>query len=448
MTEKSNVRESVVSILEQIEKNQSYSNLLLNNVIKKNQIATKDIGLLTELTYGTLQRKMTLDYYLEPFIKNPKKLENWVKQLLRMTLYQMLYLDKIPDRAAIHEAVEIAKKRGHKGISGMVNGVLRSLQREGIKDMNEIKDEVERLSIETSHPTWLVRRWTEQFGYNKAKEMCEINLTAPMQSARINTNKITREACIKRLSEEGFQVEESAVVPEAIKCLKGNLAHSESFKEGLITIQDESSMLVAYALGIEQNETILDACAAPGGKSTHIAEKLEETGQVISLDLHEHKVKLINENAARLGLNNIETKAMDSRKVQEEFEGSAFDRILLDAPCSGLGVMRRKPDMKYTKKEEDLNRLQSIQLQLLDSVTPLLKPGGTLVYSTCTIDRSENEEVVAAFLQKHTDFEGDLSVIERMPKAIQPLMTDFQLQIFPQDFGSDGFYIASLRKKV
>ena len=448
MTEKSNVRESVVSILEQIEKNQSYSNLLLNNVIKKNQIATKDIGLLTELTYGTLQRKMTLDYYLEPFIKNPKKLENWVKQLLRMTLYQMLYLDKIPDRAAIHEAVEIAKKRGHKGISGMVNGVLRSLQREGIRDMDEIKDEVERLSIETSHPTWLVRRWIGQFGYNKAKEMCEINLTAPMQTARINTNKITREACIKRLSEEGFQVEESVVVPEAIKCLKGNLAHSESFREGLITIQDESSMLVAYALGIEQNETILDACAAPGGKSTHIAEKLEETGQVISLDLHEHKVKLINENAVRLGLTNIETKAMDSRKVQEEFEGKTFDRILLDAPCSGLGVMRRKPDMKYTKKEEDLNRLQSIQLQLLDSVTPLLKPGGTLVYSTCTIDRSENDEVVTSFLQKHTDFEGDLSVIERMPKAIQPLMTDFQLQIFPQDFGSDGFYIASLRKKV
>lgn len=448
MTEKSNVRESVVSILEQIEKNQSYSNLLLNNVIKKNQIATKDIGLLTELTYGTLQRKMTLDYYLEPFIKNPKKLENWVKQLLRMTLYQMLYLYKIPDRAAIHEAVEIAKKRGHKGISGMVNGVLRSLQREGVRDMDEIKDEVERLSIETSHPTWLVRRWIEQFGYNKAKEMCEINLTAPMQTARVNTNKITREACIKRLTEEGFQVEESVVVPEAIKCLKGNLAHSESFREGLITIQDESSMLVAYALGIEQNETILDACAAPGGKSTHIAEKLEDTGQVISLDLHEHKVKLINENAVRLGLTNIETKAMDSRKVQEEFDGSAFDRILLDAPCSGLGVMRRKPDMKYTKKEEDLNRLQSIQLQLLDSVTPLLKPGGTLVYSTCTIDRSENEEVVTAFLQKHTDFEGDLSVIERMPKAIQPLMTDFQLQIFPQDFGSDGFYIASLRKKV
>lgn len=448
MTEKSNVRESVVNILEQIEKNQSYSNLLLNNVIKKNQIATKDIGLLTELTYGTLQRKMTLDYYLEPFIKNPKKLENWVKQLLRMTVYQMLYLDKIPDRAAIHEAVEIAKKRGHKGISGMVNGILRSLQREGIRDINEIKDEVERLSIETSHPTWLVRRWIGQFGYNKAKEMCEINLTAPMQTARINTNKITREACIKRLSEEGFQVEESVVVPEAIKCLKGNLAHSESFKEGLITIQDESSMLVAYALGIEQDETILDACAAPGGKSTHIAEKLEETGQVISLDLHEHKVKLINESAERLGLQNIETKAMDSRKVQEEFEGKTFDRILLDAPCSGLGVMRRKPDMKYTKKEEDLNRLQSIQLQLLDSVTPLLKPGGTLVYSTCTIDRSENEEVVATFLQKHTDFEGDLSVIERMPRAIQPLMTDFQLQIFPQDFGSDGFYIASLRKKV
>ncbi|WP_449619340.1 16S rRNA (cytosine(967)-C(5))-methyltransferase RsmB [Robertmurraya sp. Marseille-Q9965] len=447
MSNKKNVRESALNLLEAIEKNQSYSNLLLNNVIKKNNVEPKDIGLLTELTYGTLQRRMTLDFYLEPFLKKARKLEPWVKQLLRITLYQMIYLDKIPDRAAIYEAVEIAKKKGHKGISSMVNGVLRTIQREGVPSLDEIKDRTERLAIATSHPEWLVKRWVEQLGFEKAQEMCEINLTAPLQTARVNTTKMNREQCVQMLLEEGYQVEPSQVIPEAIKCLKGNLANSNAFKEGFITIQDESSMLVAHALGIEKDEQILDACAAPGGKSTHIAEKLDLTGQVISLDLHEHKVKLISENANRLGLNNIETKALDSRQVQEHFEKGSFDRILLDAPCSGLGVMRRKPDMKYTKKEEDVFRLQSIQKDLLKAVAPLLKKGGILVYSTCTVDDEENESVVEAFLAENSEFEGDLGFKSRMPEAIQPLCKDYSLQILPQDFGSDGFYIAVLKKK-
>lgn len=447
MSNKKNVRESALNLLEAIEKNQSYSNLLLNNVIKKNNVEPKDIGLLTELTYGTLQRRMTLDFYLEPFLKKARKLEPWVKQLLRITLYQMIYLDKIPDRAAIYEAVEIAKKKGHKGISSMVNGVLRTIQREGVPSLDEIKDRTERLAIATSHPEWLVKRWVEQLGFEKAQEMCEINLTAPLQTSRVNTTKMNREQCVQMLLEEGYQVEPSQVIPEAIKCLKGNLANSNAFKEGFITIQDESSMLVAHALGIEKDEQILDACAAPGGKSTHIAEKLDLTGQVISLDLHEHKVNLISENANRLGLNNIETKALDSRQVQEYFEKGSFDRILLDAPCSGLGVMRRKPDMKYTKKEEDVFRLQSIQKDLLKAVAPLLKKGGILVYSTCTVDDEENESVVEAFLAENSEFEGDLGFKSRMPEAIQPLCKDYSLQILPQDFGSDGFYIAVLKKK-
>jgi 16S rRNA (cytosine967-C5)-methyltransferase len=445
---KKNVRETAMDLLTAIEKNQSYSNLLLNNMIEKNELSAKDVGLLTELTYGTLQRRMALDFFLKPFIKNSKKLENWIIHLLRLTLYQMVYLDRIPDRAAIYEAVEIAKNRGHKGIASLVNGVLRSIQREGLPSLNEVTNPIERLSIETSHPEWLVNRWVSQFGFDKTKEMCEINLTAPMQTARVNLTKISRDECIALLEADGFQIEKSPIISEAIRSLKGNLASTIAFKNGMFTIQDESSMLASYALGAEANEFVLDACAAPGGKSTHIAEKMDNSGEVVSIDIHEHKVKLINDNARRLGLDNIKTIAMDSRLLGEQFQEESFDRVLLDAPCSGLGVMRRKPDMKYTKTEKDIERLSSIQQKLLTSVAPLVKKGGVLVYSTCTVDKEENEKTIQVFLQENPQFEGDPSFKKRMPEAIQPLITGFDLQIFPQDFGSDGFYIASLRKKV
>jgi 16S rRNA (cytosine967-C5)-methyltransferase len=443
-----NVRETALELLETIEKNQSYSNLILHHAIEKNKVPKKDVGLLTELVYGTLQRKMTLDFYLNPFLQKSKKLDKWVPYLLRLTLYQMEFLDKIPDHAAINEAVEIAKKRGHKGVAGFVNGVLRNIQREGLPSVSNIQDPIERVSVATSHPYWLVERWSKQFGLDKTKEMCELNLLAPTQTARVNQSLITRDEALSLLREEGYSVEPSAIIPESIHCLQGNIAASNTYKEGFLTIQDESSMLVAYALGVTQNEKILDACAAPGGKSTHIAEKLKGTGMVYSLDLHEHKVKLIKENADRLRLENIEAQALDSRKVVEHFVNQQFDRILLDAPCSGLGVMRRKPDMKYTKKEEDLSRLQTIQLDLLKAVSPLLKKDGILVYSTCTVDQEENEAVVRTFLETNPEFEGDLGWKERMPEAIQPLIQSYDLQVFPQDFGSDGFYIAVIRKKV
>jgi len=445
---KKNVRAIAMDLLVTIEKNQSYSNLLLNSTIEKNQLSAVDVGLLTELTYGTLQRRMVLDFYLTPFVKDNKKLANWIHHLLRLTLYQMIYLDRIPDRAAIFEAVEIAKERGHKGIASLVNGVLRNIQRQGLPSLDEVSDPVERLAIETSHPVWLVTRWVNQFGYDKTKEMCEINLTAPLQTARVNLTKISRDECVALLEEDGFQIEKSPIIPEAIRSLKGNLASTISFNYGMFTIQDESSMLAAYALGAREDEYILDACAAPGGKSTHIAEKMKNTGEIISVDLHQHKVRLINDNAKRLGLSNIITSVADSRHLQEKFKLESFDRILLDAPCSGLGVMRRKPDMKYTKTEQDIERLSTIQQNLLESVTPLLKKGGILVYSTCTVDKGENEHTVKKFLDNHPEFEGDTTLKSRMPEAVQPLITNFDLQIFPQDIGSDGFYIAALRKRV
>ena len=448
MSNKKNVRNAALQLLETIEKNQAYSNLLLNSTIEKNEINKIDVGLLTEMVYGTIQRKMTLDFYLKPFIEKNKKLQSWVVNLLRLTVYQMVYLDKVPDRAAIFEAVEIAKRRGHKGIASLVNGVLRSIQRQGLPSLDAITDPAERISIETSHPLWLVKRWISQFGVEKTHEMCELNLVAPLQTARVNMTRISRDECLELLEEEGFEVEPSPILPEGIKCLRGNLASSKAFKYGFLTIQDESSMLAAYALGVKEEEVVLDACAAPGGKSSHIAEKLGNSGKVISLDLHEHKVKLIVQNAERLGLENIDAKKMDSREAAQHFERESVDRILLDAPCSGLGVMRRKPDMKYTKKETDLSQLQSIQLSLLKSVAPLLKKDGVLVYSTCTVDREENQEVVEQFLQSHPDFQGDVELADRMPEAIKPLISGFDVQILPQDFGSDGFYIACIRKKV
>lgn len=443
---KQNVRELALDGLMQVEKSGAYSNLLLNNLIQKNDIDRKDVGLLTEIVYGTIQRRDTLDYYLKPFLR--KKIEPWVKVLLRLSLYQMLYLDRVPERAAIHEAVEIAKRRGHKGISGLVNGVLRSIQREGVPSLAEIKNAEKRLAVATSHPEWLVKEWIDVYGMEIAEKMCEVNLLPPVAAARVNVSQASIEEVLTTLKEEGIEAKRGDLSEDAIQIEKGNVAHTEAFKEGLLSIQDESSMLVARALSPEEGDVILDSCAAPGGKTTHIAERLQGTGKVISLDLHPHKVRLIEQQAKRLQLQNVETKALDARKVQEQFEAESFDKILVDAPCSGFGVIRRKPDIKLGKNKEDSERLATIQLSILEKVAPLLKKGGRLVYSTCTIEKVENEQVVKQFLQSHPDFEWDTSMTERLPSAVAPYVKNGEVQILPHYFATDGFYIACLRKKV
>lgn len=433
-----NVREAALSILMAVEKNQAYSNLLLHNTIEKHGINPKDRSLLTEITYGTLQHKMTLDYYLEPFLRG--KIEDWVKQLLRISLYQLMYLSRVPAHAVVNEAVEIAKRRGHKGIASMVNGVLRSVQRQGVRSLDEISDPILRLSIETSHPLWMIKDWIKEYGLEKTREMAFENNRAPVQTVRVNTFKTDVESVIKLLEEEGLKVERSEKVPECLYVKNGQAVRTTAFKEGLITIQDESSMLPAHALKVKPGMRVLDMCAAPGGKSTHIAEKMANEGELFSLDLHEHKVKLIRENADRLGLSIIQAETADGRKAGEHFKPESFDRILVDAPCSGLGVIRRKPDIKYTKTETDAKSLQKIQLELLDEAYTLLKPGGILVYSTCTVEPTENREVYSMFLDKHSDMQA---VDELSPLFPQKGM----IQVMPQDFGSDGFFVAAFEKK-
>lgn len=438
-----NVRDAALTILLAVDKNQAYSNLLLHQTIEKYKLDVKDRSLLTEITYGTLQHKLTLDYYLEPFIHG--KVDLWVRWLLRMSLYQIHYLSRIPAHAAVNEAVEIAKRRGHKGIASMVNGILRSILREGVRSTADIKDSVERLAIETSHPQWLVDRWVESYGYEETAEMLRENNIPPVQTVRVNTTKVTVENVLTTLEREGVKAVRSEVIPECVYLQTGQAARTAAFKHGLITIQDESSMLPANVLNPQPGMKVLDMCAAPGGKTTHMAEKMQNEGSILAMDLHPKKLDLIDENTARLGLDIVQTAPIDGRKAANFLSKESFDAVLVDAPCSGLGVMRRKPDIKYTKREEDLESLQIIQLAILDNAAHVLKPGGRLVYSTCTVDKRENEGTVKAFLSQHPEMESES--LTNLPEKLLAKQNNGMLQVFPQDFGSDGFFVAAFRKK-
>lgn len=438
-----NVRDAALSILMEINDNQAYSNLLLNRTIKKYAIDPKDRGLLTELTYGSLQHRMTLDYYLEPFVKG--KLDAWVRELLRLSIYQIIYLTKIPPHAVVHEAVEIAKRRGHKGIAATVNGILRSVLRKGVRPLEDIKDDIERISIETSHPTWLINRWIEQYGKEEAWAMAHENNHPARMTARVNSLKSTVEDTLIALSKEGIDATKGEVVSESIQASSGSLANTEAYSNGLLTIQDESSMLPVLALDLKSDMKVLDMCAAPGGKTTFIAEKMNDKGEIYAHDLHEHKLALIESNAQRLGISSIKTKSGDSRELESIYEPSSFDRILVDAPCSGLGVIRRKPEIKYNKTEQDLDKLVGIQGQLLDTAYRLIKEDGIIVYSTCTVDYEENEGMVRKFLDKHPDIE--LVPLDALSNHAPLAIKDDMLQVLPQHFGSDGFFVAAFRKR-
>lgn len=438
-----NVRDAALSILLAVDKNQAYSNLLLNETIKRHKIEAKDRALLTELTYGTLQHKMTLDYYLEPFIRGC--IDHWVRWLLRISLYQMQYLTRIPAHAAVNEAVEIAKRRGHRGIASTVNGILRSVLRQGVPSINDIENPIERLAIETSHPIWLVQRFVNNYGLEVATGMLHENNVPPIQTVRVNTTKVTVEQAMAELEEEGLTAKQSDVIPECLHVTNGQPARTNAFKEGHITIQDESSMIPANVLKPSPGMRVLDMCAAPGGKTTHLAEIMKNEGSILATDLHPHKLDLIDHNTERLGLDIIETAPIDGRKAPKFLQAESYDAILVDAPCSGLGVMRRKPDIKYTKREEDLENLQTIQLALLDAATKVLKIKGKLVYSTCTVDKQENEGTVNAFLAAHPEMEA--IQLESLPTKLAEKQANGMLQVFPQDFGSDGFFVAAFRKK-
>ncbi|GIO38716.1 ribosomal RNA small subunit methyltransferase B [Paenibacillus antibioticophila] len=451
---KSTSRSVALQVLTAVEQEGAYSNLLLNGALQKSGLSGPDAGLATELVYGTIQRLNTIDFLLEPFVtKGMGKLAPWVRNLLRMSFYQLYYLDRIPPHAVVNEAVNLAKKRGHQGISGMVNGVLRNvLRRKEELKLPEGLSPVQRIALEHSHPEWLVARLLEQYGEQTAEAICRANNEPPSISIRVNRAKTNREDMLRLLKEQGLSAAPSKLSQDGIVVEGGggNMALTPWYREGLISVQDESSMLVAEALAPEPGMSVLDCCAAPGGKTCHIAEIMQDSGLVLANDIHPHKAKLVEDQANRLGLTNIDISTGDASKLGERLEQNSFDRILLDAPCSGLGVIRRKPDLKWAKTAGDIAEIAGIQRTLLDTAGDLLKPGGLLVYSTCTIEPRENEEMVSSFLSRHPEFElatDKPSAWETEPLAAASARGSIGLQILPQDAHSDGFYIARLRKK-
>lgn len=443
---KSSVRYVALRTIERVDNGGAYSNLLLNEMINKSALGEKDSRLFTELVYGTISRKLLLEYYLTPFITNPKKVDSWVKNLLSLSIYQLVFLDKIPDHAIINEAVEIGKHRGNVGIGKFVNGVLRAYQREGAPSLDNIKDPVERLSVEISMPKWLTEKLICQMGMEETRKLGLSLFEKSHVSGRVDTREISISDSLDVLHEDHIEARASNVSPFGVVADKGFMAGNYLFDAGKLTIQDESSMLVAPAMQIEKNHVVLDACAAPGGKTTHIATFLDaaQGGRVKSLDIHDHKIKLIKQNAARLHVKDVvDTEKLDARKVGEEFPAEYFDRILVDAPCSGLGLMRRKPDIKYNKSAQDFEQLPEIQLEILESVAQTLKQSGIMVYSTCTIAEEENQEVIATFLEKHPEFKKiDVCVSE----AVQPSVQDQMLTLYPHQLGTDGFFICCMQK--
>jgi len=442
------LRNTMLDLLLRIEQGSGYSHLLIDHEIKKKQLSEKDKGLLTEVVYGTIQRKLTLDYYLNNFIKTNKKQKPWVQMLLRMSIYQMVFLDKVPAHAVIHEAVEITKQRGHKGVASFVNGVLRNVQRQGVPETSSIKDPIKRLSIETSHPEWMIKKWIEDYGLKTTKDMCRENMERKQVSVRIQPLKISREAAVKQLNVEGFDVEPSSISKQGLIIKKGNIVNSRLFQEGYLTIQDQSSMLVGEMLDARPGMSVLDACSAPGGKTTHLAEKMENKGVVKAHDLHKKKINLVNEKSSQLSLSIIDASQADARVLNTVYDQESFDRILIDAPCSGLGVLKGKPDIKFTKQADDIYQLAKIQLDILKSVAPLLKIGGLLIYSTCTVNHEENESVIQSFLKQHPNYEVDKAFFDTLPDNLKNSLgeTENGLQLFPQTLQTDGFFLTRLRK--
>ncbi|GAA3407055.1 16S rRNA (cytosine(967)-C(5))-methyltransferase RsmB [Paenibacillus hodogayensis] len=444
-------RELALAVLTRVETGQAYSNLLLNQMLQKHGLSKSDAGLATELVYGTIQRRNTLDYWLEAFVaKGLAKLEPWVRNLLRLSVYQLRYLDRIPEHAAVNEAVSIAKRDGHAGISGMVNGVLRNvIRRKDELTIPDSLDPVSRISLETSHPAWLVKQWAERFGVETAERICRSNNEPPHASVRVNTLRLTRGELLERMEQAGMRARESVLAAEGVVVESGgNMALTPWYAAGELSVQDESSMLVAAMVDPQPGMSVLDCCAAPGGKTAHLAELMNDNGRIVACDLHEHKRELIAAQSDRLGLRCVETRTLDARHLPETFAGTVFDRILLDAPCTGLGVIRRKPDIKWTKTAQDSIDIAGLQAELLDKAADLLAPDGVLVYSTCTISAEENERVVERFLLAHPAFS-----LEQPPEPLRSSLPEGTIAengavtVLPHRFGSDGFFIARLRKR-
>ena len=436
------VRELAMQVLQKVHVEGAYANVVLVETLREVQLSERDRRFLTELVYGVTKAGASLDYMIGRYVADLRKAQPAIRELLRLGFYQIFCMDRVPPSAACNTAVELAKKHGRRGAESFVNGVLRAALREPERAAFPDGRDARSLALRTWHPQWMVERWIRTYGYERTEELCRCNNTSAPLSMRVNTLRTNRDALMEQLAAAGAQVRASAWVPDGIVLdAHGALDELAALREGLAQVQDESSMLVAHILGAEPGMTVIDACAAPGGKTTHIAQRMENRGRILAFDIYEEKIRRIERNAKRLGISIIEAYLSDACEIGAVYAGQA-DRVLVDAPCSGLGVLRRKPDARWKKSARDAKTLPSLQHAILESAAQTVKKGGVLVYSTCTMEECENASVVNAFLETHTDF-----ALEETGRFLPVQKTaERMVQIMPEADGPDGFFIARMRR--
>lgn len=444
-------------LLDRVDRSRAFTDVLFDQTLPQANLRTLDRAYLWELVLGTLRWRGRLDAYIVRAVRSPqKKMNPRILSLLRLGAYQILCLDRVPDSAAVNEAVRLARETfKDPKISGFVNAVLRSIARHKSQDPfpSFAESPVEFISQAASHPRWMVERWIREFGAEMARVICEANNQRPPATARVNTLKISRDRLLEKLAESGFPGRPTPFSPEGFTFRNRPLfAEERLFQQGFYFIQDEASQMIPHLLDPQPGERILDTCAAPGGKSTHMAQLMKNQGEIIAVDLHQNKLERIGQNCQRLGIRIIQTLRADVTRTLPFPPEGVFDRILVDAPCSTLGILHRHPESKWRRKPEDILRLQKLQTFLLANASSRLKPGGYLVYSTCTMTPEENESVAESFLREHSDFKrDDLSAM--VPFPWRSLIDDrgfFRtypaMIVKPEGERLDGFFAARFRK--
>lgn len=440
-------RDAAVRVVYRVLREGAYSNVALKQELDAGGLLRLDKALVTEIVNGTLRNLTRIDWVKSHFIKK-NKIEPWIEDIIRCGVYQLLFLDRVPDSAVCNESAELARKHGHEGTVKFVNGVLRNISRN--KDKLEYPDKeqdmVKYLSVYYSHPEWMVRKWIRDYGREFTEELLAANNEPPAFTIRCNRLRVSRQELLELLAAEGIECSEGRYNKEAIY-IRGTSAveNKPSFIKGFYQVQDESSMLVAHVTDPLAGDKVLDMCSAPGGKTTHLGEMMDNTGEVVARDIHMHKLKLVEENCRRLGINIVKTELFNATLLDE---GSVekFDKVLLDAPCSGLGVIRRKPDLRWKKEPDNFKELSKLQREMLQRASQYVKPAGVLLYSTCTINKTENIEVVRDFLASNRQFKLE-SIKDKLPEGlICDSAAEGYLELYPNIHGTDGFFIARMRK--
>ncbi len=439
MNKKDSPRQKAFEILLKIHTSNAYSNLTLDTYLQKDNMEARDRAFVSALVYGVCERQLTLDYNLSEYLKNPiKKLKPEVLISLRLGAYQLLFMDKIPQSAAINESVNIAKNNKSAFASGLVNAVLRNISRNGLKLPEKNSDSY--LSVKYSCPKWLVDMWTNLFGMKNTESILEMSVGEVPLYIRVNTLKTTTDELISLLSEENIVAEKCQIENALVLKKQGSVENLNSFKKGLFHVQDLSSQICCSIVNAREGESVLDVCSAPGGKAFTICEYMSDRGKITACDLYPQRVKLIEKGASRLGINSIEAVVSDATEFNENL--STYDKVLCDVPCSGLGIIRRKPEIKY-KSADDIDKLHNLQYLILCMTARYVKKGGRLVYSTCSLNKRENADVVCRFLENNSGFK-----LLKIPHAEKfGIVENDMLTVMPYINDSDGFFVALLERK-